>query len=204
MDIAHSLSLIELFWFWEHCEGVAASNSSSYVSFNASCQLRPIWLFSLDYDVHQKTYSPGYYLESAKKNWYNDLTVFFCKRSSSSLGLKVTLLSTKYVVLFKKYQRFFLGLMQVSASAVNVKIWYYLYFELLGMYHFVNMDFRYQTTHTDSWWELKVRAYFKTYQINPDQNILYENHLESIPKLSWRMQLSNEKNEKRIHFSVAP
>ena len=114
------------------------------MSFNASCQLRPIWPFSLDYDVHQKTYSPGYYLESAKKNWYNDLTVFFCKRSSTSLGLKVTLLSTKYVVLFKKQQRFFLGLMQVSASAVNVKIWY-LYFELLGMYHFVNMDFRYQT-----------------------------------------------------------
>ena len=65
------------FCFWEHFEGVAASNSSSYVSFNASCQLRPIWPFSLDYDVHQKTYSPGYYLESAKKNWYNDLTVFF-------------------------------------------------------------------------------------------------------------------------------
>ena len=56
-----------LFHILEYCEVVAASNSSSYVSFNASCQLRPIWPFSLDYDVHQKTYSPGYYLESAKK-----------------------------------------------------------------------------------------------------------------------------------------
>ena len=77
--------------------------------------------------------------------------------------------------------KIFLGLMQVSASAVNVKIWY-LYFELIGMYHFVNMDFRYQTTQTvDENW--KWETYFKTYQLNPDQNILCENHLESIPKL---------------------
>ena len=105
------------------------------------------------------------------------------------------------MLFFLKNNKDFLGLMQVFASAVNVKIWY-LYFELLGMYHFVNLDFRYQTTQAvdENWkWEptlrlsnkIQIKICFVKIILNPSQ--------------SWRMQLmSNEKNEKRIHFSVAP
>ena len=94
------------------------------------------------------------------------LNVFFASGLPVHWAWKWPCFLLNMLFFLKKIPKIFLGLMQVSASSVNAKIWY-LYFELLGMYHFVNMDFRYQTTQTvDENW--KWETYFKTYQSNPD------------------------------------